>query len=384
MKAREKFLACMAFEPGAPILKWEYGYWAGTVRRWYQEGLPLEVGIPDSFEGGMSVRAEKMGYKEGGVVDKDINKTFGLDQPQLRLPVNNFIYPFFEKKILEDNKEWTIYRDGWGITRHEMKDHSSPEKIVSGPVKTMEDWEKLKERLQPGTEGRLPENWKELCKSYKDEGYLLVLGGGQGFFSSARYLFGDVDVLYAFHDNPKLIQNINSYLCDFWIALYERVIQDIQPDAGFIWEDMCYKTGPLISPKMFEEYMLPFYKKLCGFFRDHGIKNIQVDTDGNAWRLIPLFLEGGVTCLFPMEVAAGMDVAKLREAFPTLQMIGGVDKKELMKDKKAIDRYLEEKIFPTMKKGGYIPMVDHLVPPDVSWENFSYYRNRLNEEIDRG
>jgi uroporphyrinogen decarboxylase len=383
MNTREKFLANMAFEPGASNLKWEYGYWAATVRRWYKEGLRCTVGIPDNFEGGMSIRAEKMGYIEGGVVDRDVNKQLGLDEPQYRIPVNNFIYPLFDKKILEEHENWFTYRDGWGVVKQEMKDRSTPEKIISGPVKTIEDWEKLKERLQPDTEGRLPDNWKELCKSYKENDPLLVLGGGQGFYGSPRYLFGDVEVLYAFADNPKLIHNINDYLCNFWIELYDRVIQDVKPDVGFVWEDMCYRNGPLISPKMFEEFMLPYYKRLCGFYRDHGIKIIHVDTDGNAWKLIPLFLKGGVTGLFPMEAAAGMDVARLREAFPTLQMIGGVDKIQLMKDKNAIDYELEKKIFPTMSKGGFIPMVDHLVPPEVSWENFAYYRNKLSEEIDR-
>lgn len=378
MNAREQFLANMAFDLETPVLKWEYGYWAATIRRWYTEGLKCETGIPDDFNGGMSIRAEKMGYKEGGIVDKDVNRQLGLDEPQVRLPVNNFIYPSFEKKVLEDHENWFVYTDGWGVTKLELKDRSSPEKIVSGPVKTMQDWENLKERLQPQLEGRLPENWKALCQSYKENDSLLVLGGGHGFFGTPRYLFGDTQVLYAFHDNPKLIHAINSYLCDFWIELYSRVIQDVHPDVGFIWEDMCYRSGPLISPKMFEEFMLPYYKKLCGFFRDNGIRVIHVDTDGNAWKLIPLFIEGGVTGLFPMEVAAGMDVVKLREAFPKLQMIGGVDKMELMKDKSAIDHELEHRIIPTMQVGGFIPMVDHLVPPEVSWENFKYYRTKLN------
>ena len=33
-------------------------------------------------------------------------------------------------------------------------------------------------------------------------------------------------------------------------------------------------------------------------------------------------------------------------------------------------------------RGGYIPYVDHAVPPGVSWENFTYYRERLNEIIE--
>ena len=40
MTSREKFLAVMDFEAEAPIMKTEFGYWAGTIRRWYGEGLP--------------------------------------------------------------------------------------------------------------------------------------------------------------------------------------------------------------------------------------------------------------------------------------------------------------------------------------------------------
>ena len=28
---------------------------------------------------------------------------------------------------------------------------------------------------------------------------------------------------------------------------------------------------------------------------------------------------------------------------------------------------------PLIAEGGFVPTVDHTVPPDVSWENFSYY-----------
>jgi uroporphyrinogen decarboxylase len=79
-----------------------------------------------------------------------------------------------------------------------------------------------------------------------------------------------------------------------------------------------------------------------------------------------------------------MDVASLRDAFPRLQMIGGVDKRALARGKDAIDLELEHKIFPTVLRGGYVPTVDHLVPPDVPWPDFVYYRERLNNFLDRG
>ena len=112
-----------------------------------------------------------------------------------------------------------------------------------------------------------------------------------------------------------------------------------------------------------------------------GVRNIIVDTDGKCWDLISLFLEGGATGLFPVEVAAGMDVVEVRKRYPRLQIMGGIDKRALSKGKRKIDKEFEAKIRFMVRKGGYIPHVDHQVPPDVSLDNFVYYRNRIEQRI---
>ena len=383
MNSREKFLSCMAFDPGGPIPKWEYGYWAAAVRGWYEEGLEVSAKIPDDLVGGDSIRAEVMGYKPGGYVDTEIHAIFNQDAHQRRIPVDNFIYPRFEEVVLEDHPDSEVVRDGWGIVRHKKKDQSSLDHFVSGPVSTMNDWEELKEEhLQADTVGRFPENWETLVEEYKQRDYPLVLGGGQGFFGSVRYLLGEVEALVGFIKKPELVHAINDHLCDLWIGLTDKVLKDIKPDIFLIWEDMCYKSGPLISPKMVAEFMVPYYKRLCGYLNENGIDIIHVDTDGDARPIIELLLEGGMTGTFPLEVNANMDVAELRKSFPSLQMIGGVDKMALLAGKDAIDNELDNKILPVMKEGGFIPTIDHLVPPGISWENFSYYREKLNRMID--
>ena len=52
MNVRERFLAVMGFEEGVRSLLWEFGYWAGTIRRWYGEGLPRKAGVPEHLETG--------------------------------------------------------------------------------------------------------------------------------------------------------------------------------------------------------------------------------------------------------------------------------------------------------------------------------------------
>ena len=85
-------------------------------------------------------------------------------------------------------------------------------------------------------------------------------------------------------------------------------------------------------------------------------------------------MDVGVDCLWPLEQASGMDPVRLRKEYgKDLKLSGGIDKRELSKDKKAIETELTTKIPPLMESGGYIPTLDHAFPPDISYENFLYY-----------
>ena len=202
-----------------------------------------------------------------------------------------------------------------------------------------------------------------------------------GFFGTPRYLMGVEELLTKYYDDPEMMKDMNNYLADFWIALFEGVLKQVEVDAVFIWEDMCYRGGPLISPEMFREFILPGYRKLTSFLRDYGVRIILVDSDGDVWKLLPLWIEGGATVVYPFEVAAGMDVVEVRKAFPGLGILGGIDKRALIRGKEAIDRELEARVPFMLERGGYIPSIDHMVSMDISFENFKYYREKLNQMI---
>ncbi len=127
--------------------------------------------------------------------------------------------------------------------------------------------------------------------------------------------------------------------------------------------------------------MLPYYKKFTSFLKSKGVKHIFVDTDGDCFDIIPLFIEGGITGMYPFEASCGMDIIKVRKEFPNLIMMGGIPKSEIALGQKRIDEILEP-VKEVLKTGDYIPFADHFIPPEVSWENFNYYRNRLNDLID--
>ena len=380
MNSREKFILTMEFDASSPAPLYEFGYWVDTVRRWYREGLPCLEGISAAVPGGEGVGGFLPAKKHKC---KDVEKFIKIDKALQRIEVESWFFPKFEPRVLQELKDGTsVIIDEMGIKKRIGKQNDSIPEYCDWPVKNNEDWERLKtERLNPKDKGRYPEDLEKLTEKHENRDYPLTMGMGApiGFFGSLRYLLGEVKLFTCYHDNPELIKTIIDYLADFWIELWYPVISYIKPDCFHLWEDMCYKTGPLISPQFFRQFMLPAYKKLTGFLKENGIDVIFVDTDGNCWELIPLFIEGGVSGLYPMEVAAGMNVVEVRKAFPRLQITGGIDKRALAQNREAIDSELESKIPFMVKKGGYIPHIDHNIPPDVPFQNFLYYRRRLEE-----
>ena len=147
----------------------------------------------------------------------------------------------------------------------------------------------------------------------------------------------------------------------------------------FIWEDMAYKNGPMISPEFCEKYLLNRYKKLVNFYKDLGVDRIVVDSDGDVEKLIPIWKEAGINGILPFEAKAGNNVEELTEQWPEMVFIGGIDKHEIAKGKEAIDGELNRRLRPILSsgRGKYIPSLDHYIPPEISLEDYCYYRNRV-------
>lgn len=339
-------------------------YWPSTITRWRNEGLKLpEDTTPRTFQQAMN---DIVGW-EGG--------------RGFMLRVRGFIWPEFDREILEEEGDIVRARNRWGGIEIDRKGSDVMPLTLDGPVKDRATWDAIKERLDPNTPGRLPDKWTEICDKARASGEPVYAGDlPLGFFGSPRELFGFERLATMFYEDPDLMHDILDTLCELWIALFTRVQQDIPLDWYFIWEDMCYKGGPLISLDLFREFLLPRYKRFTNALRANGCQNVLVDSDGDERPLVPLWMEGGVNILFPWETQFGLDITEVRRKYPKLGMIGGINKFALAHGREAIDREFEKVPF-MLEKGRYIPGLDHAVPPDVSWDNYRYYVDRLREMV---
>jgi len=406
MNVRERFREVMAGGKAAAP-KWEFGYWGANYANWYQEGLarrhaprpltkvtttssslyvPCWNAMPKgTLAAGMAVLGGGLYWPtQGFALDKDVREACGMDAGQILVNVDLLFHPHFEPRVLEENDTHMVYVDIDGVKRQFEKSTGVIPMAVENPIRDWATWNALKaERLSlKDVKGRFPAHWPALLQKYRTRDYPLVLGGYPcGFFGTLAHLMGYEHLFYNYTDEPKLIHDILRTFTDVWLAVYEEVLSQTDVDLFVIWEDISAGTGSMVAPAMIREFMLPYYKRLTGFLKAHGVSTIFVDTDGECTDLIPLFLEGGVTGLYPMEASCGVDIVKVRRQYPTLQMMGGIPKSEILKGTARIDEILEP-VAQVLATGRYVPFGDHLIPPDVHWPEFSYYRRRLNELID--
>jgi uroporphyrinogen decarboxylase len=190
---------------------------------------------------------------------------------------------------------------------------------------------------------------------------------------------GTEGISYAIYDDPMLVHEMMEFIADFTIEMSKPFFEVTDCDYVFINEDMSMKSGSLISPAKYKEFIYPHMKRLAEFYKQKGVKYVFVDTDGNCETLLPLLMDAGVDGIWPLERVANMDPIRIRKEYgKDLRLTGGVDKMELAKGKKAIDAHLAS-LLPLIEEGGFIPTVDHTVPPDVSLENFLYYFKRKED-----
>jgi hypothetical protein len=381
----ERFLKILNFEKLDRNIDWEFGYWGGTLNRWYREGLPRVKGFSRRIEEGESIGGPGLYWSEDNPwpYAYDVDKYFNFDEGIRRPAINTWIFPQYKVQVLSEDERKKIIIDVDGIKKCVMKDLSSMPHWLEWPVKDSKSWEKLRDDRfnldKYSVEDRILIDKEEMIKNIKNRTYPIgLLGYPAGFFGSLRFLIGDVNLFVLYYDNPKLIKDIAEFLTDFWINCCDEMLSWFDVDVVLFWEDMAGRNGSLISPKIFREFMTPYYKRLIDHLKKKGIENYMVDTDGNVNELIPLFLEAGVNFLYPIERQAGNDLLEIRKKYPKLKLMGGFNKNVLAQSAAQIDKEINI-IKEVIKYGGYIIMADHLIPPNVSFENFKYYRNKVKE-----
>ena len=365
---RDRFRRLMHFQTVDRGVHWEFGYLGETVDRWHQEGLPADI--------------------TAGEGPGSIESYFGVD-PYSLVPIHNDLIPGFsgETKVISKtgNRQTLQYPDGT-IAEVQISGTTTIPHYIKMPIANRDDWKRYKERLDPSHPDR-KFNWKKIGEDHLscDRPIGISLGS---YFGIPRNWIGFENLGIMCYDDRELVEEIVETLTVLQFTQLEQALRDCEADFAGGWEDICFRNGPMISPAMFREIVGPRLKRVCDLLRTHGCDVIWTDCDGDVRQLIPVWLDCGLNCMFPLEVHPGSDPVAIRKEYGRRILLrGGIDKQQLSKTRKEILAELK-RVEGIVHDGGYIPGVDHRVPQDVSFDNYKYYiREKLallgwkNEEI---
>mgnify|MGYP000957627614 CR=1 FL=1 len=325
----ERFRAVMNFQAVDRLPAWEWAmWWDETIARWHLEGLPGSLRFSQVIE---------------------IAGHFGLD------PYQQFWFSTTDPTI--------------EATQHH----------VEGIVSDMGDYLRIRPDLFPCHEaairGMVP--WAKR----QQLGEAVVWCTLEGFFWFPRTLMGFEKLMYAYADQPDLIHRMNRDLLEFNFRLLDLILPACTPTFMTIAEDMSYNHGPMISKRTFSEFVAPYYRQLIPRLLERDIIPF-VDTDGDVTLLVPWLAELGIHGVLPLERQAGVNGMDLRERHPGMRLVGHFDKMTMTRGEEAM-RAEFERLTPLMKRGGFIPSVDHQTPPGVSLQQYQVYLRLLQDYVRR-
>ncbi|MBI2192351.1 MAG: hypothetical protein HYU36_10235 [Planctomycetes bacterium] len=349
MTDRQRFHNQMHFKPVDRCFNREFGYWNENFQKW---PIFVENGIRNNSEADLFLNFDLMGGVGG----------------------HHWMNPPFEHKVVEVRGDKKIIQNGDGLLAEIPVDgHDTIPHYLQSSIVTPEDWKRCKaERFRRDDPARRIDVEKLKRDHTRDRSYPLAVGCGS-MIGKVRDMLTFEGLAYALYDYPNMVEDMVETCCQLVEDSLDQILPHVDVDVASGWEDICFKNGPIISVPFFEKVVVPRYQRIGDKLHRHGVDVWFIDCDGDIRPLLPGFLEAGVNCMFPFEVnSSGHPAAALQQYGKDLLIMGGFDKLELKKGRKAIRAYMES-LVPLVDRGGFIPFCDHRCPPDVSPDDYLYY-----------
>lgn len=356
MTDRERFNNQMHYKPVDRCFNMEFGYWKENFKEW---PIFVENGITNNQEADIFFNFDKFAGVSGRIN----------------------MHPPFEQKVISETETTQTVMNADGLLAEVPRDgHDTIPHYVKSSITTPDDWKKIKEERFRRDHPDRTLDVDALKKQHPpNRDYPLGVACGS-MIGRVRNILTFEGLAYACFDYPDMVEDMVESFCVLAEDALDQLLGEIDFDFASGWEDICFKNGPIVSVDFFKNVVMPRYKRIDKKLKAVGIDLWYTDCDGDVRPILKYFLEGGINCMFPFEVNGCAHPAELFEEYgKELRIMGGVDKIQLGKGKKAIKAYMDT-LVPLVERGGYIPFCDHRCPPNVNPDDYVYYLD-LKEEM---
>jgi|TARA_B100000315_G_scaffold95979_3_gene88147 uroporphyrinogen decarboxylase len=349
MTDRERFNRQMHYASVDRCFNMEFGYWNENFDRW---PLFADNGVTNNWEADQFLAFDTIKGISGSI----------------------WMHPVYPARVVEERKHTKVIVNPDGLLAEVPKDdHDTIPHFLQASVTTPDDWKRCKEeRFRRDDPHRRIDVEKLKQRHPASRDYPLGVNCGS-MIGKIRDMLTFEGLAYACYDYPDMVEDMVETCCLLVEDSLDELLPHFDLDYAFGWEDICFKSGPLITLDFFTEVVVPRYKRIGSKLKAAGIDLWYTDCDGDVRPLLPGFLEAGINCLFPYEVNSCVHPAELMSQYSgELRIMGGFDKLEMIKGRQAIKNYMES-LTPLVERGGFIPFCDHRCPPDVDPDDYVYY-----------
>ena len=349
MTGRERFLKQMNGGSFDRTFNMEFGYWDENFSLW------------------------KMFIDNGITNNAEADRFFSFDRIEV-IGGKTWMNPPFSQEIIERREGSNLVLDANGvICEVQTTGHASIPHFLRSSIEIPDDWKKVKEeRFRLDDPDRILDIEALKKRHPADRDYPLGVWCGS-MIGSIRDMLTFEGLAFASFDYPEMVEDMVETCCQLVEHTLDQLLPNFEFDYASGWEDICFRSGPLVSVEFFRDIVMPRYKRIRRKLDQHGIELWYTDCDGDVRPILPYLLEGGINCLFPFEVMGCAHPGELLDQYQgQLRIMGGVDKIQLGAGREAIRRYLDT-LVPYVERGGYIPFCDHRCPPNVAEEDYLFY-----------
>lgn len=187
--------------------------------------------------------------------------------------------------------------NSWGVTNSWPEGTPGPFPVHTEDKIVIKDIENWRSYVKAPTVKYSDEEWApyiEAAGKVDRSEYFVTVAVAPGLFEQCHHLCEIQNALMNYYTNPDEMHELISFLTDWELGLAEEICSHLHPELIFHHDDWGSQISTFISPQMFEEFFLEPYKKIYGYYKEHGVELIVHHSDSYAATLVPYMIEMGV------------------------------------------------------------------------------------------
>ncbi len=277
------------------------------------------------------------------------------------------------------------FRDQWGILRRKVEDAPGSFMYISvdAPLKGCESVDDVLNYNWPTADDLYdPDKAIDTVKNlYNNTDYALTCVFGGHLVEMGHFLLGMEDYLVYLHTDPDIVFAIVHKTMEIQMEVEKRVFETIGKYLTHVrlnGEDLGTQSGPLIAPKMYDEYFRELHRKEWSFAKDEFHKvnprgKLMIHTCGGVIDFIPSFIYAGCDILNPIQPnAKGMDTELIGRLYgDKLCFHGAIDSQGVLSNgtPDEIRAEVRKRIKDLGQGGGYLAAPSHNIQSNVDPRN---------------